>query len=152
MGGMGPPPKDPKTRQRNNRTATAGTFETSERETTRVPPLGRHPVKRQRWHARTRAWWRELWGSPMRDEYLKADRDGLYALATLIDQFWKSPSPQLAAEIRLQRQCYGLTPIDRRRLQWEIVRTRDAQEKHPPKPRAPELPAGDPRAALRAVS
>jgi hypothetical protein len=60
----------------------------------------------------------------------------------------------LSAEIRLQRQCFGLSPIDRRRLQWEIERTEEAQEKGrkrrtPPKPKAE--PAGDAFAALRAV-
>lgn len=84
----------------------------------------------------------------MADEFLHADTDGLLMLAVLEDAFWKSPDKKLAGEIRLQRQCYGLTPIDRRRLQWEIVRAEKA-ERTRKKPEAPV--AGDPRVALRAV-
>ena len=35
----------------------------------------------------------------------------------------------LANEIRLQRQCFGLTPIDRRRLEWEIEKAEGANAK-----------------------
>lgn len=149
MAGIGPPPKPAATRQRSNKPTTAAKFETSELEQ-KAPALGRHPVKGVRWHERTRRWWREVWESPMAPEFLRADTDGLLMLAALIDRFWWEPSAPLAAEIRLQRQCYGLTPIDRRRLQWEIVRVRDAQQR-PPRRGVPQLPPGDPRAALRAI-
>jgi len=49
----------------------------------------------------------------MAREYLDSDRHGLFLLAALADQFWTDPSPTLAAEIRMQRQCFGLSPIDR---------------------------------------
>ena len=144
---MAPIPKPAATRQRRNRTATAATFETDERIEA-APELGMHPVEGGDWHPRTLDFWVEVWGSPMRDEYLKADLDGLFQLAVLVDAFWQKPSAALAAEIRLQRQCYGLTPIDRRRLQWEIVRAETARRRPPAPPRAP---VGDPRAALKAV-
>jgi hypothetical protein len=72
------------------------------------------------WHSMTQQWWDDLWDSPMAPEYDDSDRHGLFLLAVLVDGFWRSPSKELAAEIRLQRQCFGLTPIDRRRLQWTI--------------------------------
>lgn len=84
----------------------------------------------------------------MRDEYLRADLDGLFALACLVDAFWRKPSPGLAAEVRMQRQCYGLTPIDRRRLQWEVVRAETARRR-PAATRS--APVGDPRVALKAL-
>ena len=56
----------------------------------------------------------------MAAEFLQADRHGLYRLAVLVDAFWRTEDPRLASEIRLQAQCFGLTPIDRRRLQWEM--------------------------------
>lgn len=142
----GPIPKHHATRQRTNRTATAATFETDEQVET--PELGTHPVEGEEWHPRTLDFWREVWGSPMRDEYLKADIDGLFQLAALVDAFWKKPSAGLASEIRLQRQCYGLTPIDRRRLQWEVVRAETARRRPVPAPR-PQV--GDPRGALKAL-
>jgi hypothetical protein len=74
----------------------------------------------------TRAWWRDVWHSPMAAEYVRADEHALFRLAVLIDQFWHEPTPKLAAEIRLQQQAFGLTPIDRRRLEWSIVQTEEA--------------------------
>jgi len=65
----------------------------------------------------------------MAAEFVPSDVHGLVLLAVLVDEFWSSPSAGLAAEIRLQRQCFGLTPIDRRRLQWEIDRGEQAVEK-----------------------
>lgn len=102
----------------------------------------------------TLSWWADLWRSPMAPEYDQSDIHGLYMLAALIDSFWTSPSKELAAEIRLQRQSFGLSPIDRRRLQWEIERTDEAQDKgrrrrSAAKPK--KEPATDPRSVLRAV-
>jgi hypothetical protein len=144
----GPTPKPASARQRRNKTATAAQLETTEPVLTEAPELGRHPTGGE-WHARTLEFWREVWDSPMADEYLLADRDGLFQLATLVDQFWWDPSAKRAQEIRLQRQCFGLTPIDRRRLQWEIVRAESAKRRKPK--RAPEKPTGDPRKALKAI-
>jgi len=75
----------------------------------------------------TRAWWKAVWRSPMADEYLDADVHALYRLAVLVDMFWSEPSKELAAELRLEQQCFGLTPIDRRRLQWEVERGEAAE-------------------------
>jgi hypothetical protein len=89
----------------------------------------------------------------MASEYLEADVDGLVMLAELVDQFWAEPNSQLAAEIRLQRQCFGLTPIDRRRLQWEVARGEEAEARRSRRV-PPSKPAGgrhDPRQVLRMV-
>ena len=102
------------------------------------------------WHPLTRQWWRDVWRSPMAAEYLQADMHGLYRLAYLIDKFWKSGSASLAAEIRLQQQSFGLTPIDRRRLQWEVERTEEATRKKARRVAPPEV-IEDPRKALRVV-
>jgi len=90
-------------------------------------------------------------------EFIKSDMHQLYILADLIDQYWREsasrngPSPALATEIRLQRQCFGLTPIDRRRLQWEIERGEDANVKGQKRRNAPvKNYKVDPRAALDA--
>lgn len=71
----------------------------------------------------------------MAPEFIQSDIHQLYILADLIDQYWresstkKGSSPALATEVRLQRQCFGLTPIDRRRLEWEIEKAEDANAK-----------------------
>jgi len=114
----GPVPKDSRIRQRRNKVATRAGMIVEKAPRQRAPRL---PNDRQ-WHPLTRTWWRQVWASPMAEEYLDADLGGLFILADLVDRYWREPSKELAAEIRLQRQCYGLTPIDRRRLQWEVQR------------------------------
>jgi hypothetical protein len=101
----------------------------------------------------TLAWWADIWSSPMAPEFDASDTHGLFALAMLTEDFWRSTSPgermKLAAEIRQQGQRYGLSPIDRRRLQWEIERTEEAQEKGAVRRASrPKRGASDPRSAL----
>jgi hypothetical protein len=55
--------------------------------------------------------------------------------------------------LRLQRQLYGLTPLDRRRLQWEIERGEEAADKGHAKAAertARKKPAAAKRAAKKA--
>lgn len=81
------------------------------------------------WHPLTVEWWDDLWASPMAGEYHTSDRHALFILAALVDAFWAMPSKDLAAEIRLQRQAFGLTPYDRRRLEWTIETAAEAQDR-----------------------
>jgi hypothetical protein len=81
------------------------------------------------WNALTVAWWRDIWHSPMAAEYMKSDHHGLFILAALVDKFWEEPSEKLAAEIRQQRQCFGLTPLDRRRLQWTVQKVEEGEKR-----------------------
>lgn len=146
----GPMPKDPSTRQRRNRTSTAALLAANPDAV--VPELGFDVTDR------TRSWWRDVWTSPMAGEYDDTDRHGLAMLALLVDSFWRTTQGgegdplKLLAEIRQQSQRYGLSPIDRRRLQWEIERTEEAKVRGERRRTAtrPATP-GDPRATLRAV-
>src|SRR5688572_21266126 len=115
---MPPTGKHPSVRARRNKTSTAATL--SVVHNVQAPEL---PERETPWHPQTISWWIDTWASPMAPEFHKSDTHGLFLLALLIDDFWTAPSTALAAEIRLQRQCFGLTPMDRRRLQWEIERT-----------------------------
>jgi hypothetical protein len=69
--------------------------------------------------------------SPMRSEFTDADMEDLYLLAVLWDDFdlaeTSSQRIRLSAEIRQQGIRFGLSPIDRRRLQWEISRGEEAE-------------------------
>lgn len=143
---MPPMPKSSGTRARRNKVSTHRQLEAVHDVEAPSLPEGRE------WHAQTLAWWADVWASPMAPEFDDSDQHGLFLLAVLVDAFWESPSQVLAAEIRLQRQCYGLTPIDRRRLQWEIDRGDSAAAKThkrraaaAPKPEAVEE---DPRRLL----
>lgn len=93
----------------------------------------------------------------MAPEYDDSDKHGLFMLADLVDAYWTEESPRgravLAAEIRLQRQCFGITPLDRRRLQWSIEKADEAQDRGKKRrakaePKPPEQ-AADPRSVLR---
>jgi hypothetical protein len=115
------------------------------------PPLPDRTQDEVPWHHETVAYWRQVWASPMATEYLPADVPGLVGLFKLIDAF-NYGELGLAAEIRLQRVCFGLTPIDRRRLQWEVEKVTQAQRGRVPAPGAKaKRPNGDPLRFLKAV-
>src|SRR3954447_19961308 len=95
--------------------------------------------------------------------YDPTDVHGLLQLAVLVDDFWHAETPRerqaANAEIRLQGVRFGLSPIDRRRLPWEIERSEEAPARgrcrRVPRPLqdAPTGPtsATDPRSILRPV-
>lgn len=157
----GPVPKPSAMRQRRNKVATRSMMEaepdqlptTATAKGEKVfPPL---PARgRRKWNPMTTAWWDDVWRSPMADEFLRPDIHGLYILAELVDAFWRSPSVKLAGEIRQHRTAFGLTPIDRRRLQWEVERVNEKTSakrgRQPPKRKRMDS-LTDPRNALRAV-
>jgi hypothetical protein len=78
----------------------------------------------------TRRWWKDVWASPMAGEFLRVDVNGLYMLAVLVNRFWHEPSIRLANEIRHYSQLYGMSPLDRRKLEWSIIQTEDAKQRH----------------------
>ncbi|KKL66590.1 hypothetical protein LCGC14_2143450, partial [marine sediment metagenome] len=130
----GPPPKDPRllTGHRRNRASTKATLPTeAEAAKRKVPPL---PVLggTAKWHPQVIEWWQDIWQSPMAAEFVHADRHGLYRLARLQQDFWRAPSKKdrvaIDREIRPLEAEFGLTPISRRRLQWEIARGEGAAE------------------------
>jgi len=147
------PPKDPSVRQRRNKTSTASTLKAD-------PEMVTPDLPERDWNEMTVAWWSDVWSSPMAPEYDESDKHGLFALAMLVNDFWTASTAHgrkdLAAEIRQQSQRFGLSPIDRRRLQWTIEQVDEAQDKGArrrskvtPEPKADG--GTDPRATLRAV-
>ncbi len=105
------------------------------------------------WHPLTLAWWRDVWKSEVAENYLRVDRHGLFRLAVLVDKFWRDSDAgvgvrEIGAEIRLQQQAYGNTPLDRTRLQWEVEHP-DESDKAQGEDDAP--PVLDSRSVLRAL-
>lgn len=143
----GPIPKDPRLRQRRNRVAGAAVLPAEGRQGP-TPPLPRRAKDENPWHPATLDYWRKAWASPMATEWIEADIPGLVQLFQLIDRF-NHGEHALAAEIRLQRVCYGLTPIDRRRLQWEVEKVEQAKRRQPAPPRSRR--PSDPLRFLKAV-
>lgn len=103
--------------------------------------------------ASTRAWWRTVWDSPMSVVWLDADLPALVRLAQMHDltarQFAivrEGPTPvlrdldervvavtfespvtaALLAEMRQIEDRLGLSPLSRRRLQWEVAHAQEA--------------------------
>jgi hypothetical protein len=126
----GPPPKDPRLRGRRNKTSTRAKLTAAP-----APPKPDLPSRADDdpWHPQVVSFWESVWASPMADEFVEADHHGLFKLAQLEQDFWTARSPtarkEAATEIRLQRQCFGLSPLDRRRLQWEIDRGEEADSR-----------------------
>lgn len=145
-------PKPAALRERRNRKSTAADLVAPDKPIKRSLPK----IEGRRWLKQTREWWARVWASPMAGEYLETDADGLGRLAMLVDDFHAADSPhlrkELMVEIRLQEARFGLSPVDRARLHWEVAKGEEA-EKRRRKPGKPKRPARakDPRAVIRAV-
>lgn len=145
----GPLPKDPRLRRARNKTATRTTIDG-------VPPVvpQRLPprAKGDPWHRRTRAMWATLWASPLAREWVDADLPGLHRLAQLDHDFWTATDPavraRLASAINTLSRNYGLDPMSRRSLQWEIKRAAATPAGTPHQPAAQPTRPRDPRLAV----
>jgi hypothetical protein len=118
----------------------------------KTPPLQNPDPDHRVFHELTIAWWKRVWKSPMVSEYLPTDIDGLARLAILVDDYYKNPHKEVLAEIRLQEARFGLSPIDRSRLQWEIGKGEEAERKRKPQRQQQVEPSpADPRGILGVV-
>lgn len=147
MAGRGPAPKPAHMRQ--NRTKRAGIAVLSmpeSPEAVEVPPIP-NPDGRD-WHPLTLEAWNHAWQSPMASQWLETDIDALGRLAILWDLLYKGAIAAMP-EIRLQEQRFGLSPLDRSRLQWEVAKGNEAERKQ--QQRAVKKTGTDPRAILMAV-
>jgi hypothetical protein len=151
----GPIPKESSIRARRNKQSTASVL--------RAVPGAKVPSlpKGKTWHGMTMTWWGDIWRSPMAPEFADSDFHGVARLAYLVDAYYRAADADdarlmlsLSAEIRLQGQSFGLTPIDRRRLQWTIEQGEAAEEKTTQRRKAraetkkPRAVAADPRELL----
>lgn len=153
---MGPAPKPAHLRQRRNKKSTKARLTTPDNpDIPEIPySLTDLPIEDKAWSPETLAWWNAIWSSPMASEYTEVERYGIGRLAILVEMYRRAPKASLLAEIRIQGACYGLTPLDRARLQWEVVKTEEAELKRR-KAKATEKPKDtkprDPRTILSAV-
>lgn len=143
----GPVPKTAAVRQRRNKSA-------SRTDLPAVPPPNRprlpgHPHGHG-WHQMATRWWKDVWDSPMSAEFLDGDFGALFRLAFLVDQYWRNGELEVAREIRLMEREFGLTPLARRRLEWQVAQTEDAKDKHNLRraKRAAVIEGNDPRQVL----
>lgn len=83
-------------------------------------------------------------------QWLAADRHVLNRLAVLVNEYWHRPTATLLAEIRQQEARFGLTPMDRHRLQWKLE-PGPAAAGAPADDAEEQPPMADPRETLRLV-
>lgn len=125
----GPAPKSLGLRQRRNKSATQSLLPAE------IEPRGKKPrlptcPNEGGWHNMARRWWNDVWSSPMRYEFLRGDEPALFRLVALVDRFWKFGGLDVAREIRLLEREFGLTPLSRRRLEWNVAHAEDAKDKY----------------------
>lgn len=149
MAGRGPAPKPAHLRQRTNRKAGSSVLQlvANDKKAPTIPnPDGRD------WHPLTVKAWTHAWASPMAPQWIETDTDALGRLALLWDEFYKAPDTKTMAEIRQQEARFGLSPLDRSRLQWEISRGDAAEKQQERRQMSPRRTGtADPRAALMAA-
>lgn len=153
MAGHGPPAAPVGTTQRRNKTSTKASLKLAVNHDvpalppaedwfqidpnanvdTAFPPID-PDTRKPNWPTPVQRWWNDIWSSPMSNEFVHSDIQGLYMaafyLAQALNPFAKL-SDRLAAG-KAHEACirnYGLNPMARRTLQWEIERTKEAQER-----------------------
>lgn len=126
----GPLPKDPALRQRRNKSTTRALLAPEARRL-RAPKLPALPEGAgEEWHPMARAFWATVWSSPVHHEFLRADEPALFRLVLLVHAFWSTGKLEIAKEIRLLEREFGLTPLSRRRLEWAVVQSEEAKDRH----------------------
>lgn len=148
--------KHPSARARANRASTAATLTAASTWKPGLPAS----VREDGWHPQTLAWWSDVWDAPMSGEFHESDMHQLVVLACLMDDFFTATSrsmrTSISAEIRQHRTAFGLTPYDRRRLEWTIEQVDEAKDRGRQRRerQGVEQPAAgaDPRGILRAVN
>ena len=147
--------KHPSARARANRASTAATLSSN----VVAGPIPSLPTVRE-WSPMTLDWWRDLWRSPMSNEYHESDRHQIIVLALLMDDFFTAESrtmrTAISAEIRQHRTAFGMTPYDRRRLEWTIEQAEESKDRGAQRRQratvAQPKAGADPRSVLRAVN
>lgn len=121
----GPPPKPASQRQRQSEPGKGPRrLPAGGRSGTGIPTLpGAAKLSKA-----TREWWKRVWQSPMSSVYLDADLTGLIRLARLLDRDEKGEATAtMLAEIRQLEDRFGLSPLARRRLEWEVSQSKGTE-------------------------
>lgn len=169
----GPHPKEPEKRARGNKTSTATTLSlVVDHEVPELPDpedwLARPVIdgreigfddKPVDWSPAVKKWWITIWSSPMSNEFHPSDTEQLHLACFYLHQVtnpYIKMAERLAAAAK-HESCvrnFGLTPMSRRSLQWQIEQVKDAQARNKRRggkqeddtTKAPEVHAYDPRA------
>lgn len=146
MPGHGAPPKDPSTRSRRHKTSTKAVLHAVENpDIPPLPPAGDwlggiedmttpDEAPPREWPRPVERWWEDIWSSPMSSEFTDSDIHGLYLacfyMAQVLNPYLKMTDRISASKAyETQVRNFGLNPMSRRTLQWEIERSEEAQAK-----------------------
>lgn len=159
---MPQPKKHPSTRARRNKASTAAVLPAgSDVAGAIMPELVDRPIG---WHPMAAAWWVAVWRSPMHHEWhFETDLHNVYMAVMHYHDVWcaETPSERQKATASYDKAVakLGLTPYDRRRLEWTIAtattatRTaRRAAERQEPVAPTEVSTKSDPRSVLTVVS
>lgn len=116
MAGHGPPPAESK--RRRNQDVFADHAVT-------VPPAG--PAAStpelpgaEQYVPATLGWYATWCSSPQAAVFVVTDWQRLHMLAPLVDAYWRKPTKELLAEIRLNESLLGATHVDRMRARIKV--------------------------------
>src|SRR4051794_19794756 len=96
---------------------------TAEKSTTAIAPTTRPAPAlpgASDYSAATRRWYTTWAQSPQASQFTDTDWMRLHMLAPLVEQFFRAPTKEVMAEIRLNEAKLGATPEDRQRLHWKV--------------------------------
>lgn len=110
----GPPPKPKAQRARGNKTMGASLPKEGSGRAAPILP-GEDELS-----AYARNYWQIIWASPMAAVYLDADIPALTRLTELVHVWSLLKENAVLMEIRQLEDRFGLSPLSRRRLEWEI--------------------------------
>lgn len=95
------------------------------------------------------AYWEALWASPMALVYTDVDVFPLSRMAVLVHERETARSREGDSELRQLEDRFGVSPLARRRLNWEIDQAGKAAEDAGPEPPVrPTRTKGDPRLSI----
>lgn len=146
----GPAPKPIGAAQRRNKSSTKAVLHLAvDHEVPALPPaadwlptlegaLGAvkdsEPAPEPEWPEPVVRWWNDIWSSPMSNEFVDSDIHGLYLacfyMAQVLNPYLKM-SDRISASKAYETAVrnFGLNPMSRRTLQWEIERSEEAKER-----------------------
>ena len=143
----GPQPKNPRTRQRRHRKATAAELPPS--SAGGRPQLPRRQDGTGPWERTVLAWWETIWSDPMSGRWRVSDVPGLVDIARLRQELPRATGLHLIAltgRIASLERRYGLDPMSRASLGWGEAAP--AGSGAPARPRRKRDDGADPRLAL----
>lgn len=137
MAGRGPTPIDPAKKTRTNRTSTNAKLYALDDPDIPEMPNPDHYIPRTdgqpaAWNPAVATWWIDIWSSPMSAEFSQSDIHGLYLGCKQLHESLNShnkATEQAAFMTKFEQTIrnFGLNPMSRRSLQWEIDRGSEAE-------------------------